>query len=221
MRSFRPAAMVLVFTVGAACQTKVETVEVAPAKVLFDSDIAMKNLTVILKDADGAILEEPRPMTFTSRDPGIAKVDAVGVVKPIGTGKTVITVTVEEKTTTSNVEVVLLKRIQLQTLALVLEAGTAGEPLRLDYMNERGEVLDVDLVKRPTWKAAWATGDTAVATVTDTGVVTGVAAGTTTLVASVGDLKAEMKLTINPAPEPEPAQVPVPEPEPVKTKKKK
>lgn len=221
MRSFRLATMVLLVTVGAACQTKVETVEVAPAKVSFDTDIATKTLTVVIKDADGAILEEPRPMTFSSRDPGIAKVDTAGVVKPIGTGKTVITVTVEEKTTTATVEVVLLKRIQLQTLALVLQAGTAGEPLRLDYMNERGEVLDVDLAKRPTWKSAWTTGDTAVATVTDAGVVTGVAAGTTTLVASVGDLKAEMKLTINPAPEPEPAPAPVPEPDPVKTKKKK
>jgi|GEM_PF-1291921 len=218
MRPIRPVAMLLCVLAGAACTAKVATVEVAPPKVSFDSDLATKTLSVVLKDDSGTVIEEARPMTFASKDPAVAKVDAAGVVKPMGTGTTTITVTVEEQTAVAGVEVVLLKRIQLQTPALVLVAGTPSEALRLNYMNERGEPLEVDLAKKPAWKAEWKTADPAVATVTDAGVVTGIAAGSTTLLAVVGDLKAEMKLTINPLPEPEPA--PVPEVVPT-TKRKK
>jgi hypothetical protein len=216
MRPIRPVAMLLCVLACAACPAKVATVEVAPAKMVFDSDLATKNLTVVLKDDDGQLIEEPRPMTFTSQDFNVVKVDATGVVKPMGSGATSIKVTVEEQTGVAAVEVVLLKRIQLQTPALVLVAGTPSEALRLNYMNERGEALEVDLVKRPAWKAEWKTADPAVATVTDAGVVTGVSAGSTAVLVTVGDLKAEMKLTINPLPEPEPAPVP----EVVPTKKK-
>ena len=218
MRPIRPVAMLLCVLACAACPAKVATVEVAPAKMLFDTDLATKNLTVVLKDDGGQTIEEPRPMTFTSKDLNVVKVDATGVVKPMGSGATSITVTVEEQTGVTAVEVVLLKRIQVQTPALVLVAGTPSEALRLNYMNERGEALEVDLAKRPAWKAEWKTADPAVATVTDAGVVTGVAAGSTTVLVTVGELKTEMKLTINPLPEPEPA--PVPEVVPP-TKKKK
>jgi uncharacterized protein YjdB len=112
----------------------------------------------------------------------------------------------------------LLKQIQLQSIALVLVAGTKSEPISMNLLNERGEPLTPDFEQTPTWKPVWSSGDAAVATVAD-GVITAVAAGTTVITATVGDLKSELTLTVNPAPEPEPA--PAPEPEPKKTQKKK
>ncbi len=202
----------------AACQAKVATVEVAPPTISFDTDAAVKPLVLTLKDDKGEEIHDPHLAIYTSADPKIARVDDKGVVKPSGTGKTTITVKVEEATATVPVTVVLLKRIQLQSPALVVVAGTSSETLRVDYMNERGEQLEVDLEKRPDWKVVWKVQDAAVASVDDKGVVTGIAAGTTTLTASVGDLKSELKLTVNPAPEPEPETPP--EPEPVKKGKK-
>lgn len=201
------------------CQAKVAAVEVSPAKLSFSAAAEGKTLIVSLKDADGNPIEDPRPIAWTSADPKVAQVDDKGNVKAAGTGNTTVTATVEEQSATAAIEVVILKQIQLQGIALVLVAGTSSEPISMNFLNERGEPLTPDFEKRPAWKPVWKSGDPAVATVTDAGVVTAVAAGTTVITATVGDLKSELTLTVNPPPEPEPA--PAPEPEPTKGQQKK
>ena len=201
-----PAAFVL-----AACPAKVASVEVTPAKVSFDSEAATRTLAATLKDADGAVIEEQKPTTWASKDPAIATVGADGIVKPVGTGSTVVTATVDEVSGTAAVDVLLLKRIQLQTPAMVAVVGVPNAPLTLNYMNERGEPVVLDAAAQAKWPAEWKTSDAAVATVDAKGVVTGVAAGSTMLHVVVNELKAEMSITVNPAPDTVVAPV-VPEP---------
>ncbi len=207
-----PAALLVSFaSLLAGCPAKVAVVEVTPQKVSFDTESATKPLTVTLKDADGALIEDAKPATWSSKDPAIASVGADGVVKPVGTGSTTITATVDEHSGTAAVDVLLLKRIQLQSPAMVVVVGTPSDALALNYMNERGEpvVVDAALAK---WPVEWKTTDAAIATVSDKGVVLGVAAGSTMLHVTVNELKAEMSITVNPAPEVAPNVVPVPEP---------
>jgi uncharacterized protein YjdB len=213
-----PIALVVASVLFAGCQARVASVELTPPKLRFNAIADGKTLIVTLKDADGNPIEEARPVAWTSADPKVAKVDDKGNVKATGTGATTITATVEELSATAKVDVVILKQIQLQSIALVLVAGTKSEPISMNLLNERGEPLTPDFEQTPTWKPVWSSGDAAVATVAD-GVITAVAAGTTVITATVGDLKSELTLTVNPAPEPEPA--PAPEPEPKKTQKKK
>jgi len=203
----------------AGCQAKVASVEVAPAKLSFSASAEGKTLVVTLKDGDGNPIEEARPIAWKSADPKVAKVDEKGNVKAVGTGTTTITATVEEQSGSVAVDVVILKQIQLQSIALVLVAGTSSEPITMNFLNERGEPLAPDFEKRPAWKPKWTSGNPAVATVTDAGVITAIAAGSTVITAQVGDIKSDLTLTVNPPPEPEPA--PAPEPEPKKGAKKK
>lgn len=182
----------------AGCPAKVATIELAPPAVSFDSDATTKTIVATLKDGDGADIAEERPLTWTSKDPAVATVDK-GVVKPVGSGATEVTVSVEGVTATAKVDVVLLKRIQLQTPAMVLVAGSPAEKLALNFMNERGEPIDA--AKAAKWKPVWKVADAAVATVDDTGTLTAVAAGSTTLTVTVNEFNTEMKITVNPAPD--------------------
>ena len=191
-----PAAFVLT-----ACPAKVASVDVLPSKVSFDSEAANRNLSVTLKNADGAAIDGQKPTTWTSKDPAVAMIGPDGIVKPVGTGSTTITATVDEVSGIAAVEVLFLKRIQLQTPAMVVLAGVPTDPLVLNYMNERGEPVVMDAAATAKWPSAWKTADAAVATVDSRGVVTGVAAGSTTLHVVVNELKAEMSITVNPSPD--------------------
>jgi uncharacterized protein YjdB len=185
----------------AGCEPKVASIEVAPAKVTFSSAAETKTLVVTIKDSDGNPIEGARPVTWAIADQNVARVDEKGNVKAAGTGTTTVTATVEEQSAKATVEVVILKQIQLQSIALVVVAGTSSEPIRMNFMNERGEPLSPDFDKQPAWKPTWRSGNDAIATVNGDGVITGVSAGTTVITATVGELKAELTLTVNPPPD--------------------
>jgi uncharacterized protein YjdB len=200
---FAPVAPVAALVaVLAGCEAKVASVELSPAKVSLRSDSQTQKLTATPKDAEGAAIEGERPVAWTSADPAVATVDAQGVVKPTGSGKTTITATIDEHAATAEVDVLLVKAIRLPSLAAVVVVGTPSPPFAVVFTNEKGEPVTPDpALSQLTWK----TENAAVATVSDTGVVTGVAAGSTTLTVSTKELKAEMTITVNPAPEGAPA----------------
>lgn len=210
MHAVRPVVLAAVALALSACEAKVATFEIAPTKLTFSNTAEAKNLTVTLKDKSGAPIEEARTVTWTSADPKVARVDEKGTVKSGGSGTTTITAKVDELTATASVDVVVLKQIQVQAIALVLVAGGKSEALGVNFMNERGEPLAPDFEKRPAWKPVWKSADAAVATVDDSGVITGVAAGTTVVSAHVGDLKTELTLTVNPAPDTPAPEAPPP-----------
>ncbi len=205
MRFVLPLSLFVV--VAAGCPAKVASVEIAPAKVELKSDAETKKLTATAKDKDGVAIEEERPVTWKSADPAVATVDATGTVKPAGSGATTITATIEEQSATASVGVTLIKRMQLPSPAMVVVATVASEALTVNFMNERGEPVDVKDAK-----VTWKTADPAIATVSDAGVVMGVAAGSTLLTAEAKELKAEMTVTVNPAPEPVPVETPPEDP---------
>lgn len=190
----------------AGCETKIATVDITPPKVELKADNESKQLTATPKDKDGVAIEDERVAVWKSADPAVATVTATGLLKPAGSGTTTVTATFEEVSATLPVSVVLVKRMQLPSPAMVLVAGVPAEALTVNFMNERGERIEIEA------KVTWKTSDPAIATVTDAGIVTGIAAGSTLLTAEAKDLKAEMTVTVNPAPE----VVPVPVPEPTK-----
>jgi uncharacterized protein YjdB len=196
-----PAAALLAVLGG--CEAKVTTVEVAPAKISLRSDAQSQKLTATAKDEKGEAIEGERPVTWSSADASVAAVDAQGLVKPVGSGKTTITATIEEHTATAEVDVLLTKAIRLPSLAAVVVVGTPTEPFAVVFTNEKGEPITPD----PAFsQVAWKTENAAVATVSDKGVVTGVAPGSTTLTVSTKELKADMTITVNPAPEAAPTE---------------
>jgi uncharacterized protein YjdB len=176
----------------------VASVEITPPKLLLRSESKTQRLTATPKDEDGNPVEGERPVTWASADPAIAAVDAQGLVKPTGTGKTTITATIEDHSASIEVDVLLVKAIRLPSLAAVVVVGRPSEPFAVVFTNEKGEPITPDAsVGGVTWKME----NPAVATVSETGVITGVTSGSTTLTVSTKELKAEMTVTVNPAPE--------------------
>ena len=201
-------AVVVLSSVGSltACETKIASIDITPPKVELKADNESKQLSATPKDKDGTAIEDERVAVWKSADPAVATVTATGLLKPAGSGSTTVTATIEEVSASVPVSVVLVKRMQLPSPAMVLVAGVPSEALTVNFMNERGERIEMDA------KVRWKTSDPAIATVTDAGVVTGVVAGSTLLTAEAKELKAEMTVTVNPAPEAVPVPVPAPEP---------
>jgi uncharacterized protein YjdB len=190
--------VVLASLASAGCKDAVASVEITPAKVSLKSDTQTQQLTATPKNAKDEAITDEHAVTWTSADPAVATVDAAGVVKPAGSGKTTVTAKIEEASATATVDVLLLKAIRLPSIAAVVVVGTPTEPFAVVFTNEKGEPVTPE---GDAGKVTFTTADAAVATVGPTGIVTGVAAGTTKLTAQAGDLKAEMTITVNPAPE--------------------
>lgn len=186
-----PLASVAVLS---ACPAKVATVEVTPPQMKIKSEAETKVFTATVKDADGNALTD-KQVQWSSSDPAVATVDAAsGKVKPVGSGKAVITAKVDEATGTGSVEVVLLKGLKLETPAIVIKAGAPNPPLKVGFTNEKGEMIEA-----PDAKLDWKSADPNIATVGPDGAITGVAAGSTTVSARVDALTADVAVTVTPA----------------------
>ena len=134
MRLCSFASCLVVLAVITACQAKVESIDIIPRKIEFTSDTQTRLLTATPIDKDGVVIEGDRAITWSSADPAVAAVEAGGKVKPTGSGSTTITATIDEKTASIPVAVAMLKRIQMQSLSMVVVAGVPSEPLPLNFI---------------------------------------------------------------------------------------
>lgn len=129
------------------------------------------------QDAKGVALF--RPITWTSSVPTVATVSATGLVTSIGAGTTTITATSEGKTGTTSITVV--PPAPVATVTLSSTSGylptTVGVPLTAALRDANNGVLTDRTV-------TWSSSNNAIATVSATGVVTGVASGTVTITAT-------------------------------------
>ncbi|HKV71484.1 MAG TPA: Ig-like domain-containing protein [Gemmatimonadales bacterium] len=149
-------------------------------------------LSAVTKDAIGNTLTG-RQVTWTSRSPSIATVDAFGTVTAVAVGVDSVLATSEGVTgaaviTVVNVPVVTV--VVSPTPDTILQAGT----LQLTATPEDGG--GNPLVRAVTWSS----GSTAIATVNSAGLVTGVGLGTTTLTATSGGIPGTASVTVIQAP---------------------
>lgn len=146
-------------------------------------------LAAAVTAADGSALAG-RIVTWTSSDIGIAVVSATGVVTGVAPGSVTITATSEGKSGTSAVTVarpaVNSVEVQPQSTAVTLGASTT---LTATVTDATGAVV-------PDAPVAWASGNTAVATVSATGVVTGVGLGSATISATSGGRSGSATITV-------------------------
>lgn len=135
-------------------------------------------LTATPQDAAGRSLF--RPITWASSAPAVATVSSTGLITSVTAGTTTITATSEGKVGTTLVTIVPPPPVATVTLSLSsgLMPSTVGVPLTVTLRDASNNLLtDARIV-------TWATSDAAIATVSSTGVVTGVAAGTVTITAT-------------------------------------
>ncbi len=127
-----------------------------------------------------------KTVTWTSSDPAVASVDADGTVTAVGVGTATITAKAGDVTATCTVTVEPkpTSGVVLDQAALSLDIGATA--------TLAATVLPEDATDKTV---TWTSSDPTVATV-DNGIVTAVAAGTTTITAAAGDQSATCSVTV-------------------------
>jgi len=150
-------------------------------------------VTVRVLDADGATLANRR-LYWSSQNPAIASVSQDGIITGVAAGGTQIAVSAGGKSAvvpvTVNARPVSLVRVTPSTMSIIAGATTQ---LTAEALDAGSEVVE----GRPV---IWATTNASIATVTSTGLVTGVTAGTTNITATIDGVVGSSVLTVQPVP---------------------
>ena len=185
-------------TASASVIVTVRRVPVASVIVVPSSATIQVAATVTLtdttKDASGNVLAN-RPVTWSSSAPTIASVSASGTVTGQAAGSATITGTSEGRTGTATITVI---PIPVATVTISPSNPSVVEHLTTSLAaitkDANGNILTGRTV-------TWSTGSTSVATINaNTGVVTGVSPGTTTVTATSETKVGTATLTVTQAP---------------------
>jgi uncharacterized protein YjdB len=142
-----------------------------------------------VKDATGASLTG-HEVTWSSSNEDVALVSERGLVSGISDGSTIVTASSNGK---SGIAAVTVRTFSVETIELVPDAAEIGVSETLELMaitrDKDGNVVTPRQI-------AWSSSDDRVATVSQTGLVTGIAAGTATITAMTEGEKGSALITV-------------------------
>lgn len=201
---------------GAARDTAVVSVTTTPPppvgsvavtpQVLTIAPGAGQQLAALARDAGGTPLTD-RPLAWSSTAPAVATVTAAGYVRGVATGSALVVVSSEARADTVRVTVsapggqpaqAIVTTVSIAPAALDLTVG-GTQQLLASAFDAEGRAVSGRAV-------TWGSANGGVAAVSATGVVTAVAAGTTTVTATVDGVPAEITVRVSP-PAPVPTSV--------------
>lgn len=179
-------------TVHAASEGNI-TVSGTRFSALAGDDLAIGGL-VVVTDAGGVVIPDADLM-FMPLDPTILTVDdATGILSPLAAGTTLVTVTSDDDPTGSaTFRVTVLAAGSVD----VFEIDPVEATIAVDATTDLALVAEADGTEIDDLLVTFSSSDETVATVDPfTGEVTGVAAGTATITATLGALTAEAEITV-------------------------
>ena len=177
----------------------VAAISVAPAPVASVS-VSPSSATLIVgqtaeleaqpRDASGQPLTG-RPVTWSSNHPEIATVTSTGVVAAVSPGTATITASSEGRNGTATIVVnaPAVNRVEVTPAATTVDVGAPPFRLTATVYDSRGNVI-------PGAQVAWASSDTRIATVDNTGRVRGIAAGSAIITATSSDKAGTAVVTV-------------------------
>lgn len=181
MRSRRSAIWVLGAALcAAACSNKPASIDISPKKVKIYGLERAQRLSARVLDKKGQPLEHSNPSWSASND--VVVVEEGGRVVAKKAGKSRVKAAFGNVSAEVPVEVVDVAAIEITPPTLPL-TGPAGTAVPLTYAVKDSKQAVTDL------KPVWTSSNPKVATVSEDGVVTSVAGGSTTVVGKVGDLQ--------------------------------
>lgn len=150
-------------------------------------------LSAAARDAAGNVLPG-RPVTWATSDAFVAVVSSTGLVTGLNAGTATVTATIDGKqaTATVTVQAVPVASVVVSPATASLAVGGTAS-LAAATKDASGNTLSGRTV-------TWATSNAAVATVSSTGVVTAVGAGTATITATSEGKAGQATITVAPAP---------------------
>jgi uncharacterized protein YjdB len=157
-------------------QGAVKSVVVAPAPVAMVAGQTTQ-LAASARDANGGVVTG-KSVVWSSSNTAVATVTPQGVVTAVGAGSTTITATIDGVSGTSAVTVsnVAVAKVDVTPQGPSVNTGSSAQ-LSATVTDANGTVVSNRVV-------TWATSNSAIATVSATGVVTGVLPGTATITAT-------------------------------------
>ncbi|HWZ86598.1 MAG TPA: Ig-like domain-containing protein [Thermoanaerobaculia bacterium] len=183
MRSPRSAAGMLgaVLLAAAACSQKPASIDISEKKVTIYGVEHSRRLTAQVRDKKGQPVEQATA-SWASSNAEVAAAEPGGRIVAKMAGRAMITASYESLSAKVPVEVIDVATIEMSAPAISL-VGPVGTSVPLTWTVKDSHGKTVDL------KPGWSSSNPKVATVSEAGVVTSVAPGTATIIASVGDTK--------------------------------
>lgn len=182
-------------TVTANSNAPVATVTISASPTQFPVGDSSQT-TVILRDAQGNILN--RTVAYASSKPTIASVNLTGLVKGLAAGDVLIAASSGGKTGVLLFEIDSAPPTQVPvgSVAVALSSATLtvgqGTQATATVRDTAGNIM-------PGQTVTWSSSNAAVATVSQTGYVTSVSAGSANIVATAGGKSGASSVTVQPA----------------------
>lgn len=172
-----------------ACSRGPASIDISPKKLKIYGIDRSQRLTARVLDKNGQPLEPATP-TWSSANAGIVAAEPGGRLVAKKAGTTTVTAAYEDVSAQVPVEVVDVSVIEMipPSISLVGPAGTSI-PLSCTVRDSRQKSVDI--------KPVWTSSDSSIATVSPDGVVTSVAAGTTTIVTKIGDIQGGCEVAVS------------------------
>lgn len=187
-------ALLAVLTMGSACSeptvesSTVATVELSPSTTNVQAG-ATVTLTARALDADGERVSVGE-LSWSSSNATVATVSSAGVVTTRAPGEVRIAASAFGKSGTATITVTArdVASVVVSPASVSMRVGVSA-PLQAQALDAEGGVLTGRSV-------TWTSGNTAVATVSGTGVVTGVSPGATTITATSEGRSGQAAVTV-------------------------
>lgn len=157
--------------------TEIDSVSVSPGTATLVSLGATQQLFA-LASARGT-LRPGATYTWSSSDASVASVSATGLVTALANGTTTVTASVTSATATGSATITVAQAAATITLTIADETVTPGATTQVT-----ATVVDAGGSNLSAPNLTWSSSDPAIATVDDTGLVTGVAEGQVVVTAS-------------------------------------
>ena len=189
---------------AATTPAPVAQLTVTPGQAVIEAGTTLQ-LTATLRDSAGQALSD-RAVTWRSGDPSVASVSAAGLVTAGDAGTTVVTATSEARTARVTVTVTAAAPAATPAASVTIQPSDARVPsggtvqLGATARDRAGQAL-------PGRAVTWASSTQRVATVSATGLVTGVAPGSARITASSDGRRAVATVTVTAPVPPAPAAV--------------
>ena len=185
---FRRTALALIAAAiaASACSRKPGSIDISPKKVKIYGIERGQRLTARVLDRKGQPLEGA-PTWSASNDVVVAESGGRVVAKKAG--KSMVTAAFGDVSAQVPIEVVDVASIDIAPPALSL-TGPAGTSLPISYVVKDSHQKAIDL------KPAWTSSNPKAATISEDGVITSVAAGTTMIVGKIGDIQGGCDVTV-------------------------